>query len=534
MMKKRYLLQRYGLAAAILVFLLIWITQQNATDNNVSYYLFVQQQATSFDHAKRLNKDSQPLQQGRNPSEFHETKRYPGFASHDSKYRVSSANRSSSRGTSVDSRMLLDTGEDYFVREERSRNSSLQGDLQRSLITNDEIDLDSQRYVKVDTRHSSLNDTSDSIKRGFRSTAAAKNVDNYETATPFPAQTAAKYRQTQITKDSALNSGVEQRSVSAAHSRNQSLTFDLMFPTVKPSTTASRQQVRSSDDDADASLILARRMSLKNFVKIDEKHSSTGRSSDKTVGSTIARLHSPKSTRQDQYRHLFERTAANSSSLFERKEEMDELKRFAEAPTVPDYDLPMLNEKKSAGGVAWTSSVRPKLVDAGVSEVSHLVSNKTVEEDGRLRVDEDDVLADTDDVMSGATVLGEINPNRTYAVFSTTTENREALNFIFLLPLTALAWKRVGFHCVVIVVGPVDVWNSDELYHFVLSAVRQLEAVVVFLEPRPEKSVMISQVSRIFIARSTRTCRGREPPSRGRDRRHVPGDVRRRYLADLR
>ena len=108
--------------------------------------------------------------------------------------------------------------------------------------------------------------------------------------------------------------------------------------------------------------------------------------------------------------------------------------------------------------------------------------------------DEEEVLADTDDVMSGAVVLGEVNASRSYAVFSTTTDNRDALNFVFLLPLTALAWKRVGFDSVVVVVGAVDVWNSDELYHFVLSAVRQLDAVVVFLEPRPEKSVMISQV----------------------------------------
>ena len=79
-------------------------------------------------------------------------------------------------------------------------------------------------------------------------------------------------------------------------------------------------------------------------------------------------------------------------------------------------------------------------------------------------------------------------------MFSTTTDNRDALNFVFLLPLTALAWKRVGFDSVVVVVGPPDVWNSDELYHFVLASVRQLGAVVVFLEPRPEKSVMISQV----------------------------------------
>jgi len=48
---------------------------------------------------------------------------------------------------------------------------------------------------------------------------------------------------------------------------------------------------------------------------------------------------------------------------------------------------------------------------------------------------------------------------------------------------------------VVVVVGSADSWNSDPLYHFVLSVLRQLDAVIVFLEPRPEKSVMISQVA---------------------------------------
>jgi len=54
---------------------------------------------------------------------------------------------------------------------------------------------------------------------------------------------------------------------------------------------------------------------------------------------------------------------------------------------------------------------------------------------------------------------------------------------------------QVGFDSVVVVVGSADSWNSDPLYHFVLSALRQLDAVIVFLEPRPEKSVMISQVA---------------------------------------
>ena len=57
--------------------------------------------------------------------------------------------------------------------------------------------------------------------------------------------------------------------------------------------------------------------------------------------------------------------------------------------------------------------------------------------------DDDAGSADTDVVLSGSAVLGEVRANRSYAVFSTTTDNRQALSFIFLLPLTALAWKRV-------------------------------------------------------------------------------------------
>jgi len=139
------------------------------------------------------------------------------------------------------------------------------------------------------------------------------------------------------------------------------------------------------------------------------------------------------------------------------------------------------------------------LMAAGAYRVATLCVQLThVGEVSGLKLEDDEVLADTDDVMSSAVVLGDVNPNKTYAVFSTTTENRDALQFIFLLPLTALAWKRIGFDSIIIIIGPVDVWNSDELFHFVLSVVRQLDAIVVFLEPRPEKSVMISQVETTF------------------------------------
>ena len=82
-----------------------------------------------------------------------------------------------------------------------------------------------------------------------------------------------------------------------------------------------------------------------------------------------------------------------------------------------------------------------------------------------------------------------------YAVFSTTSaSNEESRGFIFVLPLTALAWKRIGFNSVVIVVGSSDLWNSDPLLYTVLTSLRQLDASVIFLDAHPTNSVMVSQV----------------------------------------
>ena len=100
-------------------------------------------------------------------------------------------------------------------------------------------------------------------------------------------------------------------------------------------------------------------------------------------------------------------------------------------------------------------------------------------------------------VIPAPVILGTVNPNRKYAVFSTTSAgDQESVGFLFLLPLTALAWKRVGFDSVIIIVGSQNVWNSDPLLFSVLERVRSLDAVVLFVSVHPTNSVMVSQVGR--------------------------------------
>lgn len=537
-MKKRYLVKRYGLPAIVLLFLLIWLSQQNAADNSIRDSVLVDQQPALYDPAKRLVKDSQSLKHGktrRNPSrqissgnntfysrilidtvneENDRPKPRHVFDKNDSEdsavhrerlrnYHVNVSNEASQRppnrphGDALELKKL-DSQRDSVVHEEKSQNYHV--DLSNKDTQNSPTD-DALELEEIDTQRDrdveSLlhRNTRDVVKDGLKPVTVANGQRDREVVRPtrFSIDISAEYRRTRpfrqlVFNDSALSSHTESRNVNETNSQDKS--FNVSVSAIKP-LTAGRPV--SPDNDADDSLILAREMALKNFVRTDEKHPPADEPGN-DVGSKVSDILPVKSDQQDHYKRVFENMVENTSVDRRRKQEIDELEKFANVPTLAEYDLPLLKKVTADDRVVPASTVPPELVRGGIPAVSHLVGNKTVDGASGLKLEEDEVLADTDDVMSSAVVLGDVNPNRTYAVFSTTTENRDALNFIFLLPLTALAWKRVGFDSIVIIVGPVDVWNSDELFHFVLSALRQLSAVVVFLEPRPEKSVMISQV----------------------------------------
>jgi hypothetical protein len=101
----------------------------------------------------------------------------------------------------------------------------------------------------------------------------------------------------------------------------------------------------------------------------------------------------------------------------------------------------------------------------------------------------------SDELLGDGIILGVVNSSSSYAVFSTTVDgNPQSMNFLFLVPLTVLAWKRIGFGSIVIFVGPANLWYEDDIVRLVVSRVRQLGGVAVFLESPAESMVMISQV----------------------------------------
>ena len=97
-------------------------------------------------------------------------------------------------------------------------------------------------------------------------------------------------------------------------------------------------------------------------------------------------------------------------------------------------------------------------------------------------------------------ILGKIEDGKKLAVFSAAFGSKNSLNYVFDLPLTALAWKRIGYESIVLLVGSMQQWTSSELFNQVLFYLRQTAYVIIFLESEPQNAVMLSQVLRLFAS----------------------------------
>ena len=79
------------------------------------------------------------------------------------------------------------------------------------------------------------------------------------------------------------------------------------------------------------------------------------------------------------------------------------------------------------------------------------------------------------------------------------TGHRE-YDYAFYLPLTALAWQRIGFKCAVLIIGSRKEWEDHAVLRHVLHALESQHAVVVFLNAPTVNRRMLSQTARIFAA----------------------------------
>ena len=89
-----------------------------------------------------------------------------------------------------------------------------------------------------------------------------------------------------------------------------------------------------------------------------------------------------------------------------------------------------------------------------------------------------------------------------YAVFSTNTPNGasyRSFDYAFNLPLTALAWERIGFRSIAIIIGSRYEWENDPALSHILSYTEARRATVIFINSPLEYRTALSQTSRLFV-----------------------------------
>ena len=116
--------------------------------------------------------------------------------------------------------------------------------------------------------------------------------------------------------------------------------------------------------------------------------------------------------------------------------------------------------------------------------------------------DEASVRKDYDVILSTPCLmmLAGNQSYKRYAVFSVNWDG-DSFSYSFMLPLTTLAWRRIGYGSVVLIVGNLQQWRNTPARKHILDSTLEQGAIVVFLQGAPPvNSVMLSQVGRLFAA----------------------------------
>lgn len=91
---------------------------------------------------------------------------------------------------------------------------------------------------------------------------------------------------------------------------------------------------------------------------------------------------------------------------------------------------------------------------------------------------------------------------RRFAVFSCATPDENthrSYDYAFYLPLTALAWHRIGFESIVLIVGDPKEWLDRPVLSWIIESLKQLNATVLYLKSEKENREMLSQTARLFV-----------------------------------
>jgi len=74
------------------------------------------------------------------------------------------------------------------------------------------------------------------------------------------------------------------------------------------------------------------------------------------------------------------------------------------------------------------------------------------------------------------------------------------INYAFYLPTNVYMWQRLGFHTISLLVGSPEEWSSRRPLKLIVDELHKAGSTYIFIDVPQKNRIMISQVSRLFIA----------------------------------
>lgn len=108
------------------------------------------------------------------------------------------------------------------------------------------------------------------------------------------------------------------------------------------------------------------------------------------------------------------------------------------------------------------------------------------------------------DLLPNNIILPASGERRKFAVFGCATPTKgshRGYDYAFYMPLTVLAWKRVGYECIIQIIGREEEWTVNPALSYVLDSLKRVNAHVMFFDAKVHNRMMISQTVRIFISK---------------------------------
>ncbi|XP_060594709.1 uncharacterized protein LOC132749050 [Ruditapes philippinarum] len=87
-----------------------------------------------------------------------------------------------------------------------------------------------------------------------------------------------------------------------------------------------------------------------------------------------------------------------------------------------------------------------------------------------------------------------------WAVISIAVTPKMSKGYIFCLPLTVAAWKRIGWHTMIIITGEIEQWKNSSILNIVKQTTLDIDNTARFIMmPVTHNPVSYAQVSRSFV-----------------------------------